>query len=163
MNAPEAAPALLAAFKTQLEELDVTVPERAYIAPGQVAVWDGEQLTVTLTGIGQGSPGKPDPGTFVPGAEILQAGYAVYLIREVPGLSGEGAIQGQLPSAEELDESGQQTVADAQAMFDAAMAIHADHTITEAALQGFSVGELSTLGPEGGLAGVRLPIGINLG
>lgn len=163
MTLGQTATTLLDAFVAQLQALDVEIPERHYVAPGNLIPWDGEQLVVVLQQISQGQPGKPYVETYVPGAEILMAQFAVALLRVVPALSGEGFTGGMIPGAADLGGAGVAGVEDAQKLVTAAMNIHADRDITEAALQGFAVGPCTTLGPEDGLAGPRLLVEVNLG
>ena len=162
MTLAELAVTLLDAFVAQLEAQDVPVPERRYVAPGSVIAEDGEQLAVILGLVGQGQPGKPEPGTYVPGSEILMAQFDLQLIRTIPALNGEGFPPQMIPGAVALGESGVQLINDAEALVKAAIAIHAAKTVTEAALQGFAIGPASPLGPEGGLAGTRILVEIGL-
>jgi hypothetical protein len=157
----EVASTLLAAFSEQLTQQDIKVPDRAYVAPGNIIPWDGEQLVVVLQSIGQGSPGKPNPGTYVPGSEILMATFAVALVREIPVLSGEGFVSTMIPEAVELGEAGVAGVEDASALMTAAIDVHKIHAVTEGGLMGFAIGPCLPLGPEGGLAGPKLTIEVN--
>ena len=162
MTLGEVASTLLAGFATQLHANSITIPERQYVAPGAQIAEDGEQLVVALQSIDQGSPAQPFAGTYIPGAEILQATFAVQLIRVIPALYGEGPAGAMIPDAADLGESGVSTVEDAAALVKAAIAIHAAHEVTEGGLMGFTIGPCTPVGPEGGMAGSRLYIAVNL-
>lgn len=158
MNVQEIAPAALAAFVTQLETQQVQIPERQYVAPGNLIPWDGEQLVVVLQQVGQGQPGQPNIQSYIPGVENLTAQFAVAIVRVIPAL-GEAA--GMVPTDDEMTEAGISAMSDAQALIQAAIAIHASQMLTGLG-KGFSIGPCATVGPEGGLAGHRLLFEVSL-
>lgn len=162
MKLGETAAVLLDAFSEQLQAQDIIVPDRAYVAPGGQVAEDGDQLVIALQQIGQGQPGRPDPGTYVPGAEILMAQFSVQLIHAIPALHREGSVDMMIPSSEDLGESGVRLVGEAEALVNAAMNIHASQLVTEGGLQGFSVGPCVPIGPDGGMAGSKLIVDISL-
>lgn len=161
MNATEAAKALLTAFETELVALGVTLPERRYVAPGQIAVWDGEQLALNLSEIVRGQPGALVETTTPPVPTVLAAHFSLQLVRAVPALSNEGPMGAMVPEEGDLNTSGLQSVADADALSLAAINIQQAHTTDEAGM-GFSIGPLSTLGPDGGMAAVMLKLAVSL-
>ena len=161
MTLREIAQKTLTAFEAQLEILGVEIPERRYVSPGVIPVWDGEQLVVNLQQRGQGQPGAPFEGSFVPGVENFHAQFAVSLVRAVPALSGEGPLEAMIPDAGELGEAGLSAMDDAEALEKAAVAVHGDFVLTELG-QGFAINGCSTMGPEGGLASTRLLFTISL-
>ena len=162
MTLGEVAATLLEGFIAQLKAQSIEVPERTYVAPGNLIPFDGEQLVVSLQDVGQGQPGSPFAGSYVPGAEILMAQFAIALVREVPALTGEGFVNQMVPEAEELGVAGVAAVEDVSALVFSAIAIHKAHLVTEGGLQGFEVGPCSTIGPEGGLAAARLLVSVSL-
>jgi hypothetical protein len=157
----EAAQKALAAFETQLEAQGVTLPERRYVSPGVIPVWDDEQLVVNLQQSTQGQPGAPFEGTFVPGAENRSAQFAVSLVRVIPALAGDGSLGAMIPDEVDLGEAGLEAMDDAEALDRAAIAIHGENAITGTGM-GFAVNGCATMGPEGGLASTRLLFTISL-
>lgn len=152
----------LTLFEAQLEAQGVELPkDRRYIGPGVLPAWDGEQLTVNLQQLTQGRPGAPFVGTYISGAETLQAQFAVSLVRVVPALEAEGQLEAMIPEAGELSASGEQTITDAEALMDAAVAIHAANTLVEQG-KGFAIDGVSPMGPEGALACNRLLFTVSL-
>ena len=152
---------ILAAYIAELEPL-IEVPERRLVAAGNVAVWDGEQLVVNLQAILQGQPGAPFVQTYTPTAINLFAQYGVQLVRAVPVTAVDnGPFPTQVPSAEELSESGIAAMDDAGALTLATVAIHQAHTITGPG-EGFVIDSVDTLGPEGGMAATRVALNISL-
>jgi hypothetical protein len=156
----EAAPALLAAFIKQLEAHGVTLPERQYIAPGTIPVWDGEQLVINLQDVQRGQPGAPVAQTTLPVPTVLAAQFSIQLVRVVPALT-DGGLEMAIPEASTIGQSGVQAIGDADALMEAAIAVQEAHTATEAGM-GFAIGPLMTLGPEGGCAAVMLKVTISL-
>jgi hypothetical protein len=161
VRATEAAPALLAAFVKQLEAQGIELPERQYVAPGSIAVWDSEQLAINLQDILRGQPGEAVEKTTWPVPTVVVAQFAVQLVRLVPALSNDGPLQTVVPGEVEIGVSGMQAMDDADAIVEAALAIQQAHTVTEPGM-GFGIGQVSTLGPEGGLAAVMLKVTISL-
>jgi hypothetical protein len=162
MTLGETAGVLLAAFAEQLEAQGIQVPDRRYVAPGGQIAEDGDQLVLVLATISQGQPGRPDAGTFVPGSEILAARFTVQLIHAIPALHDAPTAGMMIPGEEELGESGVRLLDEAEALVNAAMAIHAEQLVTQGGLQGFSIGPCVPLGPDGGMAGTQLPVEISL-
>ena len=144
---------LLTQFAAALTSLGVTLPQRQYRAPGQVIVWDGEQMTVALMGVDQGQPGQTFGQSFVPAAANYHLVFSVNLVREIAGMTDLGT-EG-IPDAATMDSDGLATMGDAAALIKAAQQIHQTYMVTDPGM-GFVVGPLQTLGPEGGLAACRL-------
>lgn len=161
MTLREVARRTLTAFGAQLEAQGIELPERRYVSPGVTPVWDGEQLVVNLQQRGQGQPGAPFEGSFIPGTENFHAQFAVSLVRVIPALSGEGPLGAMIPGEDELGEAGLEAMDDAEALEKAAVAVHGDFVITGLG-QGFAINGCSTMGPEGGMASTRLLFTISL-
>lgn len=161
---------ILAAFATALTARGVELPDRRYVAPGQINAWDGEQLVVNLQSIDQGQPGRPFGGTYIPAALNFTAQFAVSIVREIPALYGEGPLTTMVPTALELDDAGQGSLTDGAALILAATDIYAAsiHGTAGQGLavtgpgEGFEIGPCYPVGPEGGLAGHRLLVTISL-
>lgn len=162
LDLPGAGRLMLAAFAAQLAAQGVALPDRQYLAPGSLIVWDGEQLTVCLMSIDQGDPGMTIASTFIPPtAAHYQAAFSVNLVRKVAVINTEGFAGVEIPTAAQLDVDGGALVADAAALILAGQAIHEAGTLTDGG-QGCVIGPLAPLGPAGGLAGSRLLITLSL-
>jgi hypothetical protein len=159
---PGSAQRVLDAFVLQLETQGLSLPERRYVAPGTIDVWDGEQMVVYLAHILQGEPGVPTMATPIPPqARHLHGQWAIVLVRAVAIMEREGPVAGQIPGPESLAEGGAATMADAAELVMAAAALHARYALT-APGQGFSIDGCTPEGPQGGLVGTRLLISLSL-
>lgn len=160
---PGGAREVLAAFVAKLEAAGVEIPERRYVAPGVVPVWDGEQLVVNLQQIVQGQPGAPSLGTPIPPqARIFAAQWAVTLVRSVPALETDGPVAEMIPDMAEMEEAGSGNMADVAALLAAAQSIHEGYVLSRPG-QGYAIDGCQTQGPEGGLCAARLLVTISLG
>jgi hypothetical protein len=154
---------VLAAFERHLQALGVELPERRYVAPGNLPVWDGEQLVVNLQQVLQGQPGAPSlQPARPPQIRVFAAQWALTLVRSVPALEVDGPVAEAIPDSPEMEEAGSEALADAAALLLAAQAIHEAYELTTPG-QGFSIDTVRPLGPEGGLAANQLLITISLG
>lgn len=158
---PAFAEQVLAAFKAQLTVQAVSLPERQYVTPGSMVPWDGEQLTVSLMGIDQGHPGAGQAASVIPETATFYASFSVNLIRKVPIINTEGFAAGEVPTAEDLDASGQGLVGDAAALILAGSQVHLARVLVGPGEE-MVIGPLSPVGPEGGLAGSRLLVSVSL-
>ncbi len=166
-NLPGGAQAIWTAFAAQLTSLGVSLPERQYRAAGSMIVWDGEQFTVALMGIDQGDPGLAIGQSFTPPtAAHYHAAFSVNLVRHITVVSTEGFADMSIPSAVEQDADGTNLLSDAAALIIAAQQIHQQCSTQPGGIvdpgQGFLIGPLAPLGPEGGLAANRLLITVSL-
>lgn len=100
---------VVAHFEANTTVGDLPLPSRRLIVAGSKdqVVWDCEQLTVGLTGVGWGSAPDAGLGTVSGGLAVSNYGvrhvvYAVQLVRCTPGLSDDG----DPPSAEALMRAG---------------------------------------------------------
>jgi hypothetical protein len=160
-NLGQAAEKLLADFIAELDGLGASIPAECYVASGLIP-WDGESLTVSLVSIGQGQPGAPFGGTYVGAtATNLTVGISVQILREVPIPQDAPSGHVVLPPLSALNAAGMQGFDDAAALATAAINIHAQYLDTDPG-EGFSISDLIPLGPEGGLAGVKLSIHLSL-
>lgn len=160
---PAGARQVLAAFERQLQAQDVALPDRRYVAPGVLPVWDGEQLVVNLQQVLQGQPGAPQLGTPIPpAARVLAAQWAVTLVRSVPALEVDGPVPETIPDVPEMEEAGLDTMNDAAALLLAAQRIHEAYELSRPG-QGYAIDGVRPLGPEGGLAANQLLVTISLG
>ena len=156
------AEAILNAFATQLELQGVELPKVQYVAPGSMIAWDAPSLTVALETITQGQPGAPFGQTYQIGTVTeLSASFGILLIREIPALTSEGSLDDMIPSQFVLDTAGQSILGDAANLVKAAIAIHDKYLITSPG-EGFVIGPITPLGPQGGMAGHKLNLEISL-
>jgi hypothetical protein len=149
---------ILNTYVSQLEAQGVTVPGRRSVTPGngaQGVAWDGEELDVAFVTIHQGQPGIAFAGTQNPAAAVLFAQWAVLLLRKVPILTGNSTGELSVPSAAKLDQAGQANLTDIGQVTRAALAIHKAYTFNPPGV-GMAIDEVTAMGPQGGLVGVRL-------
>lgn len=157
-----AAEELLTAFVGQLQTQGVDLPDRRYVAPGQLIPWDDEQLTVNIQRLIQGQPGVSFQGSFQPpAAATFSAQFAVSLCRRIPVIEQEAPFPMEVPTNDTLDVAGMETMTDCAALLIAAQAIHQAHTLTGPG-EGFAIDECAPLGPEGGIAASRLLLTLSL-
>jgi hypothetical protein len=158
------AASLLTQFAEGLGALDtptwpMPVPQRQYVAPGLLA-WDGPGLCVTLgTAADQGVPGMPNSQS-TPSVHALEfaATFYVQLTREVVSLDPEGTTaDSMIPSAEALNDEGLQAMRDAVALKKVAVSIKKSGGVV-LTTEGFIIGPVTTLGPQGNLAAVRIQV-----
>jgi hypothetical protein len=147
--------ALLADFATELESLGVDVPDSVYVSPGILA-WDGPSLTLYMSLFGQERPGF----TEIPPAGVFRATLYVQILRVTAALMDDGDRY-SVPNAEDIGTSGAQALSDASGLLRAAQAIHSKYLATGAGEQ-FIIQAVEPLGPEGGLAAVRIGIEVSL-
>ena len=169
---PADAEKILNLFAAQLTSQGVELPERQYVQPGSMAVWDGEQMTAGLMGIMQGEPGLAMAQTFVPGSAHYHAQFFVILIRQIAVMNTESFETLEIPTAAQQDSDGQASMGDSAALLIAGEAIHrapigaTPGAPTSPALtgsgEGYVIDGLQPLGPEGALAGNRLLLSISL-
>ena len=151
----EAASLLLAAGRE--------VPDRQYVANGPPpdVAWDCRQLTVALVRLFSGTPGLERTGRvaggFGPCATIWSAEYLIELVRCVAGLDD----QGDSPDATVIDAEAATLLTDLyvlqQGLADAAAAGELGARCDDVA-----IGNVTLVGPEGGMAAVRVPIQVQL-
>jgi hypothetical protein len=166
-NLPSGAKQIWTAFAAALTELGVSLPERQYRAAGSMIVWDDEQFTVALMGIAQGQPGVEFGGTYIPpSAATYHASFSVNLVRKITVFRDEGTGDMEIPTPEQQDSDGANLMSDGAALILAAQAIHEACSQAPGGIvdpgQGFVIGPLAPLGPEGGLAANRLLISLSL-
>jgi len=165
MLAAEAAKTLLAAFATQLEAQGVKVPKRRYVAPGQVPVWDDEQLVIALQDLPRGQPGRVEDTAGWPIPTVLNARFALQLVRSVPSLEGEAILESMVPTDGSLDTAGLEMISDAQELVTAALAIQDKFMNARVSVAGpgqFALGPCTPLGPDGSFAATQITVTIAL-
>lgn len=152
---------ILAKFTAQLETQGLNLPARRYVSPTPVPVWDGEQFTVALAGVGQGEPGIGVAQSFGgPRAIHFFAQFSVSIVREVSVLQTSQESIG-IPPADVMNKDGIQSLTDAAALIEAATVLYDDYSLTGPG-ESFEIGQVQPLGPDGGLAAQRLLISLSL-
>jgi hypothetical protein len=154
VNLADTAEAILAAYVATLPTFGIALPDRQYVGPGTLVAWDADQLVVTMPTLNVGKPGAPSGGQSHPDAVTFYAEFGVLLVRKVAGLTGGGLAGEMIPYAQDLDADGQQAMSDASALVRATVAIWSAQSLGPIG-GGFVVGACTAFGPEGGLAGYR--------
>lgn len=158
---------ILAALVTHYQAAaGITLPERRFIAPGapELIAIDCECMVVTCSGIGLGPApgvgGQPmKAGSQVSSSALRHAIYAVQVWRKVPELD----TGGRPPAVERLTAAGLEVMRDAglisQALVDICTAV--DRIVPRDAI--VAPGAVTTLGPEGGVAGNQASLSVTAG
>lgn len=152
---------LVGLFATELEKRGVELPERRHFAPGQIPAADGEQLVGNLVTVSQGQPGGPIGGTMM--AVEFAATFSIGLLRAIPVIQGDGggSITLDIPTSEEIDAAAQAFLSDGEALLKSCRAIYQQYQVTDRGM-GFAIDGLQTIGPEGGLAGIKVLFTVSL-
>lgn len=156
----DSAESILAAFVEQLIELGVDLPEASYVSPGEVA-WDQPSVTIYL-GVGdQGEPGQTLQGSFrVARAVHTSSSLFVQILRKTSSIGPLGPWT-QIPAPADLNADGKLALKDAGCLMKAAIMVFKDYQAVGPG-QSFTIGPVTTLGPQGGMAAVRLRIDVSL-
>ena len=154
--------ALLAAVLAELEATEGwTAPSRVGFVPGAVLAFDGDQLTVNWLSLGQSQPGVGQQTAVHPAQVLLFYAFDVTLLRKVKTVTGQGK-QGGIPTPEALAVDADTIMDDGTALLDALLAIHAGYTLVPPNVP-FKYGDVNSVGPEGGLSGVRVQVAFQAG
>jgi hypothetical protein len=154
---------LLAAFVEELQCIDgFTIPPGQYVAAGEVP-WDGPGLYLYLGATNTGQPGAP-VSTNIVSVKALTSMVGVYvqLIRQA---SSFGLFTAQYPGPAPdatLNAEGVQAFNDAGALILAATNIKKKKQIVTSSQEGFVIGQITPIGPQGGLAAVRLYLELSI-
>ncbi len=156
----QSAKALLDAFVVELAALGVSVPDAYYVAPGEIP-WDGESLVISLTDISTGQPGQPI-GASVQTIDAIETTVTLS-IELVRPTTTEGYLGGPvgLPSIEAMESDGVSALNDAGALYQAAINIKGQGLIVSRGA-GFVIGQCVPIGPNGGLAAMRLDVALSV-
>ena len=154
---------LLQAFAAQLVATNPNfpLPPNQYVGAGEIP-WDGEGLYVYLAGGITGQPGSPQTRN-IPATQgiTFSVGFYVMLVRSVSSFGYWAGGDIDIPSDADLDFEGQRAVSDAGALLAAAAKIKsAKDIVTNSGA--FVIGEVSTIGPQGGLSAVRLYLDLGI-
>jgi hypothetical protein len=140
----------------------VKLPDRRIIAGGDTTsiAWDCEQFVLTMPGIGRGVSPNLIPGNTKVGMQFSVAGlrhvkFDVVLVRCEPT-----SPNGEAPPADQITKAGLALLRDAGLMSQAM--VMAASAIQGGLLPGSQVqcGDVESIGPLGGLVGLRAPIAV---
>lgn len=155
------AQATLDAIVTFFSSNGVELPPRQYVSAGAPATiaWDCEQLVVCLAEIGWGRSKdatqlSPSFGKQASVNAMRHATFAVQLVRCVPTVA-DGAEAPVLPSAEEIQASGEQSMVDAGLLSQALVNFVSFPNAAIPPGCNVQAGAVSPIGPEGGLVGLE--------
>lgn len=151
----------LAAVQAFFAANGVALPERQYIAAGspQSVAWDCEQLVVILAEVGWGRSKdatqlSPSFGKQASVNAMRHATFAFQLVRCVPVIT-DGAEAPQLPSVQDIQDAGEQSLVDAGLLSQALVNFVSFPNATVPAGCNVQAGAVSPIGPEGGLVGLE--------
>lgn len=149
---------LLGLVADQLTEQGIVVPERQYLAPGTDVVFDCEQLTVRIARVIPGMQGADTTFPVVTHSALRKtAEFYVTLVRCVPTMHDNG----DPPTVDEYTAASQITFADAFGLRMALENIEHQHLLVPRNVP-VTIGQLSTLGPLGGLAATDMMYSVEL-
>lgn len=154
---------LLDAMAAAIVAIDPTypLPGSQYVGAGEIP-WDGPGLYVYLGGGVTGQPGQPQTTNIVSvHALVRTVEFYVMLIREVSTFSPYEGDWQNIPPDADLNAEGVQAVNDAGMLVAAAVRVKFDKTLV-ANEAGFVVGQVTPIGPAGGLAAMRLHLDLSV-
>ena len=167
INPQAAGDALMAAVLAELTPVAEdpsngwSLPSRVGFVPGAMTAYDGDQLTLNWMDIQTGMPEADQNRPINPAELIFFYVFSFTFLRKVATQSGQGK-QGGIPSTAQLARDAATTATDGPLLLGALVAIHAAGTIQPVNVP-FQYGPISTVGPEGGLAGVRCQVRFQAG
>lgn len=133
------------------------LPDARYVNNGDIARDQGcSSLVVAVPEIFMGHPGAPNVGAVSAQNMQRSATYIVELTRCVPTPDGDGIV-----TAEETDASGRELLQYGDVMHDAIRKAILNGTLLERCSK-ISMGTMTNIGPEGGIGGWRLALGVQL-
>jgi hypothetical protein len=144
------------AITTAFAAASVDLPARQYIADGSVAE-DCGQFTIEFTQLFAGSSGAQQVGPARFPIVIFTAEFNVQIIRCVPTME-EGT--GRAPSPADLIAAAKQMLTDAWVLWNGIVTGHESGPLQKCS--NISLGPLTPIGPDGGLGGVTLKIGVQV-
>ena len=150
--------ALLSAVVSQLEANGVALPSRVGLVPGGLVAFDDDQLTINLLRIPQGLPAQAVSTYHHPAATTYNYEFAVYLLRNVKSLTA--AAKAPTPTA--LANDFDLLATDMEQMVNAMSMIAAQGSVVPVMIP-FTWGPPTTVGPEGKLAGLLMPVSFQAG
>jgi hypothetical protein len=156
-NLPADCEAILGEFVTALEAAGIDLSCRKYVNPGNLVAWDEQQLTIAVARIYMGEPGMPVGSSLIAGQFHQSVSFGLLYLFPVPGLTGNGAF----PATADLDAAGKTTAEVASIFWEVAVNLRVTDKLSPGG-GSVVIGPLSTMGPEGGLAGIALQLDMSL-
>lgn len=134
-------------------EFGAALPARYYLAPSPQAAWDGEHLAVSLSQVQAGTSDRSTPGglpsRYHGNTQVPRAVYEARILRCVPAVDDIG----NPPTVAAIQTSSEALLVDLGLMLAGVYRFLADSP------QGLATaGNAEPLGPDGGLAGWRVPV-----
>ena len=160
----DSAKTLLDAFASQLvaNDQNFPLPGSRYVGAGEIP-WDGEGLYVYLAGGFTGQPGQPVATNIVSvNAMTYAVSFYVMLVRGVSSFGYWNSDGLAIPDDVNLEAEGIQAVNDAGALVQAAIDIKDSGLIVRNGQTGFVIGQVTPVGPQGGLAAMRLQLDLSV-
>lgn len=154
---PADAEAILAEFAAGLTEAGIEVPSRRYLNPGSLVAWDEPQLTIAILRIFAGQPGKAMSQPVLPGAIQRSVSLGILFLQTVPSLDASAG----LPATDKLDAAGLVIAQLAADFWSIAVALWTAGKLTPLNAD-VLLGDVTPVGPQGGLAGVSIEIQMSL-
>ncbi|MDE1904833.1 MAG: hypothetical protein KGH75_00090 [Rhodospirillales bacterium] len=161
-----AAHALLDAVLVQLNSATVAgvpwqEPTRVGFVPGALLAYDDDQLTVNWLTVPLGMPGHDVTESVTPFNVLLYYTFSITLVRKVHVVTGAGT-QGGIPTTAQLDADAVAVSTDAALLLAAVQTIRSESLLVTYGTP-FAYGPLTSVGPEGGLAGSRIAVEFQAG
>jgi hypothetical protein len=154
---------LLESFGTELALIPgFTLPGNRYVGAGEIP-WDKPGLYLYVGDGSTGQPGAPQ-GQNIQSAQgvIFRVSFFVMILRTVAtfGYWNDGGIN---PASDAvLNANGTQAVRDAGALLSCAAKIKKQDLAVKSQSAGFVIGQVLPLGPQGGMAAMRLQLDVSI-
>lgn len=154
---------IMAELVDRLSTAGISVPYRRYIHAGEIAHdFAGEEcveaLVISWGGSFQGQPGSETSGTPMKCAVPLSAGFTVALLRCVPILD----TRGDPPSQAALQDSGVDILTDAMTLPAVIVDAQLDGDLVPIGCSLVGLGDVSPIGPQGGVGGTTVNLLVSL-
>lgn len=154
---------VLAELVDRLTIAGIDVPTRRYIHAGEIAHdFAGqdcvEALVVSWGGTFQGQPGAEGGASPMRCAVPTTASYTIALLRCVPTMDS----MGNPPSAAQLQDSGEEILTDGMALAVAIIDAQLDGDLVPIPCSLVGLGDVSPVGPQGGVGGSVAQIVVGL-
>lgn len=135
------------------------LPERVYVANGDVAFDECEQLSVELERVYVGAPAIEDVNVNrVPVGIQRSVEYQITLTRCVPGPDNGG----NPPSVVEIEDSAEALMLDGWALWKGLLTRKSEKTLLAGACSDVSIGALEPHGPEGNQGGWKCLVRVQI-
>lgn len=141
----------------------IALPDRQYVSDGQAVAFDCAELVVAAPRLYTGYAASENLERVQRGQGVpVAAEFTIYLTRCVPKIDTTGSGQVIVPTPTEIDASAQAILQDGWVLYAGVLQRHHAGTLF-ADCEDVFVGQLLSLGPEGGLGGWALPVRTQIG